>query len=712
MHCSSLRILLFVLFIATILPRLGGAEDIHSAWVYPGPDGKLAYHATPAGDRIMDFSYAGYHGGGVALPNVPVKLTVQPSGTDDDTATIQSAIDQVASLPSQNGFRGAVRLGPGIFHCSKPLIISASGVVLRGSGSTGENRSTIKLTGAPHNAITVESGRRSRGDNRGEAGAPRTTITDAYVPSGTNSFAVASTEGFAVGDVIVVHRPVTAAWVKFMGMDDLTRDNKPQTWIRAGSETTTERRIAAIDGNKFTLDEPLTDSFDAKYLNPPGVSVVKITPSARLREVGIEDLHIESPLQEISHTQAHFSAVRLTGEDCWMRAVAIEETMNSVGVGGRRITLQRVSVYRKAKHQGASKPAEFAPNGGEVLLDRCSVVADNVWFVATGAGQAGPIVVLNCTFLGNGHSEAHQRWSTGMLYDNCRAPDGGFDVRNRGEMGSGHGWAMGWGVIWNCTAKTFLIQNPPGAANWLIGSTGQRDQSARPFGAGALLPEGIVDSPDVPVAPRSLYLTQLAERLGPSALKALGYPSADPASAPLENLAALASAAPAVSAASVSDLGVDLALDRPVLTSDVRSGKRDFAGWQALDNNDQTYWATNDGTKSATLEIDTEGAIEINALALGEAAGLTGQVKAYRVEGFVDSAWKVLSEGTTIGELKVERFPIAKVWKVRLTVLQADPFAAIRKFGLYLEKVGTGGPPVRERKCGRGALTPQNRSAG
>ena len=42
-----------------------------SQWVYPGPDGKLVYKTTPAGDRIMDFSYAGYMGGGVALPDVP-----------------------------------------------------------------------------------------------------------------------------------------------------------------------------------------------------------------------------------------------------------------------------------------------------------------------------------------------------------------------------------------------------------------------------------------------------------------------------------------------------------------------------------------------------------------------------------------------------------------------------------------------------------------
>jgi len=60
------------------------AEEAKSQWVYAGPDGKLVYKTTPAGDKIMDFSSAGYRGGGVALPNVPVRLTVQPSGNDDE----------------------------------------------------------------------------------------------------------------------------------------------------------------------------------------------------------------------------------------------------------------------------------------------------------------------------------------------------------------------------------------------------------------------------------------------------------------------------------------------------------------------------------------------------------------------------------------------------------------------------------------------------
>ena len=41
-----------------------------SAWAAPGTDGKLQYATLVSGDRIMDFSAAGYHAGGAALPDV------------------------------------------------------------------------------------------------------------------------------------------------------------------------------------------------------------------------------------------------------------------------------------------------------------------------------------------------------------------------------------------------------------------------------------------------------------------------------------------------------------------------------------------------------------------------------------------------------------------------------------------------------------------
>src|SRR5581483_10559772 len=227
--------------IVLVLLSVSSATAATSAWVHPDAQGRLAYQTLPGGDRIMDFSHAGYAGGGVALPTgVPVKETVSPQGADD-TAAIQAALDRVAALPLVDGFRGAVQLTPGEFHCSATLSLRAGGVVLRGAGA-GTNGTTLKLIGRPHAALAI--GPASREAAR--AAGPPVAVLSEYVPAGARTLEVRDAAGFAVGDVVLVNHPVTPEWVSFMGMDHLVRSGKAQTWIGAGGELHEERVIAAI----------------------------------------------------------------------------------------------------------------------------------------------------------------------------------------------------------------------------------------------------------------------------------------------------------------------------------------------------------------------------------------------------------------------------------------------------------------------------------
>ena len=162
-----------------------------------------------------------------------------------------------------------------------------------------------------------------------------------------------------------------------------------------------------------------------------------------------------------------------------------------------------------------------------MLILRCASVGDDLFYVMTGARNQGPNVVLDSLFRGNGRIQPHQRWATGLLVDNTQVPNGGIDLMNRGQMGTGHGWTMGWGVVWNSSASSLIIQNPPGAANWSIGTTGEEQTApmkiigVRGRDLGPDLPQGFIESPNHPVTPVSLYRQQLLERLGPGALKAL-----------------------------------------------------------------------------------------------------------------------------------------------------------------------------------------------
>ena len=78
--------------------------------VYPGVDGRLAYVPDDQGNTIHDASHAGYRGGGVAIPTVPVRETIWPVA-GDNTQHVQAAIDRVSARPPDAvGLRGAVLL--------------------------------------------------------------------------------------------------------------------------------------------------------------------------------------------------------------------------------------------------------------------------------------------------------------------------------------------------------------------------------------------------------------------------------------------------------------------------------------------------------------------------------------------------------------------------------------------------------------------------
>jgi hypothetical protein len=228
-------------------------------------------------------------------------------------------------------------------------------------------------------------------------------------------------------------------------------------------------------------------------------------------------------------------------------------------------------------------------------------------------------------------------------------------------------------------ANDYIIQNPPGAANWAIGCIGDRTLRARMFDEKPVLPEGIYDSHGTPVAPQSLYLAQLAERRGRGALAAIGYSGNTVNEFPNKAVAKM----PPIKAEYEKELGQDLAFHRPINTSNVRSAEDEgtLGGELALDGDPNTYWATADGITHATFEVDMEGPVTINAATIEEALG--ARIESYKIEGKNGITWTLLAQGTTVGDHKVERFPSITVWKVRLTIAKAEPFIAIRKFGLY-----------------------------
>jgi hypothetical protein len=89
------------------------------------------------------------------------------------------------------------------------------------------------------------------------------------------------------------------------------------------------------------------------------------------------------------------------------------------------------------------------------------------------SGKPGPNVFLNFACTGTHYNGGpHQRWAVGALHDNINLAadtEGGYTpylaINNRGNDGSGQGWAAGFGIMDNCQAPQFQLEQPATTTN-------------------------------------------------------------------------------------------------------------------------------------------------------------------------------------------------------------------------------------------------------
>lgn len=209
--------------------------------IFKGKDGKMAYTPDAEGNRIPDFSYAGYMAGEIAIPNATIKVVV-PVSKGDATLRIQSAINYVAKLPiGKDGLRGAVLLEKGTYEVAGTLRLSASGVVLRGSGM-GENGTKIFATGLDRIGVIRILGQKNKVEEQAIA------LTDTYVPVNANKITLANTNGLKIGDQILIHRPSTKEWIETLKTVEFGGGESALGWKPGTRDIHWDRKITAING--------------------------------------------------------------------------------------------------------------------------------------------------------------------------------------------------------------------------------------------------------------------------------------------------------------------------------------------------------------------------------------------------------------------------------------------------------------------------------
>lgn len=472
--------------------------------VFYGAGGKLSYAPDEQGNVIPDFSHVGYMYGDVDIPDVPVAVEVSPADGDDGAA-IQAAIDQVSALtPDANGFRGAVLLKKGTYQVSGQLFIRASGVVLRGEGQTNEGTVVVAAGTGKRDFIVIGNGR-GRRDNLGT----RVKIAENYVPLGRKFVVVEDASGYQAGDQIALYRPGTENWIADLRMDQIPDpDGSTSQWKPSSYSFYFERLVTQVNGDTIYFRNPVVMAMDSVY----GGGFVNKCSSDRIQQAGVEDICLKSAYASESDEDHAWVGIKFNAvEHAWARGVTswyFGYACVSIEKSARLITVSDCHCRDPKSNISGGRRYSFNVGGSCNLVRRCSTTKGRHDFV-TGSRVCGPNVFTQCT-VNDTYADAgpHHRWAMGTLYDMI-VTDGAINVQDRGESGSGHGWAGANQVFWNCTGASSVCQNPwVSALNYNFGFMGEKNPGR--YGR----PDGVWVGHNQPgIFPASLYQAQLDSRL-------------------------------------------------------------------------------------------------------------------------------------------------------------------------------------------------------
>ncbi|MCF0051816.1 DUF6298 domain-containing protein [Dyadobacter sp. LJ53] len=512
-----------------------------------GEDGKLHYAPDSLGNRIVDFSYAGYMVGNKQIPNVPIRVVV-PVKESDATLRIQAAIDYVGSLPAdKDGIRGAVLLEKGVHTILGSLFIKKSGVVVRGNG-TLDHKTTLLGAGLSRETIINISG-----VNDLKKRSP-IEVEDEYVPVNALKFNVSNVSDFKVGDHIQIQRPSTKEWIRLLKMEEFGGETGWLGWKPGQRDIIWDRTITAISGKQITIDAPITTALDRKFGT---CFITKYAWLGRISQIGIENLCIESTFDStnLKDEEHRWMGVTMENvENAWVRqvhfkglagsAVALFETAS-------KVTVEDCKSLMPVSEIAGQRRNTFYTQGQLTLFQRC--YAENGFHdFSTGYRAAGPNAFLQCeSVLPFGFSGAADSWASGVLFDNVNIDGQALSFKNRGQDGQGAGWTAANSVMWQCSASRVENFSPPGSTNFAFGIWAE------------FAGDGYWENVNEHIKPRSLYVAQLSERIGNEAVvhAAILPKESEASSSPSIQQAAELTAKSNIPAASLADW-IDLAIQR------------------------------------------------------------------------------------------------------------------------------------------------------
>ncbi|MHC0446938.1 alpha-L-fucosidase [Flavobacterium sp. 3-218] len=132
-----------------------------------------------------------------------------------------------------------------------------------------------------------------------------------------------------------------------------------------------------------------------------------------------------------------------------------------------------------------------------------------------------------------------------------------------------------------------------------------------------------------------------------------------------------------------ADFKTELLADTQVQASNTKGADSNFGPQNVIDGNKNTYWATDEKVKEATIEFTFKKPTAINRILLQEYIKLGQRVKSFSVEAKIDGNWKTIATETTIGYKRILRLDRVTASAIRVNVLDAKAGFVISTIEAY-----------------------------
>ena len=129
---------------------------------------------------------------------------------------------------------------------------------------------------------------------------------------------------------------------------------------------------------------------------------------------------------------------------------------------------------------------------------------------------------------------------------------------------------------------------------------------------------------------------------------------------------------------------VNLAANKVVEADNHRSGNEYFSPSNIVDDDLDSYWATDDGLRQATLEIDLGEPTYFDRIMLQEPIRFGQRIAAFTIEARVQNEWMQLAAATTVGHKRLLRIDGVEADRVRIVIKEANNVPALSNFGLFV----------------------------